>query len=45
MADEVLTEARGKVLLITLNRPDARNAVNRALPRPWPWNAGSTAMA
>ena len=31
MADEVLTEARGKVLLITLNRPEARNAVNRAL--------------
>lgn len=31
MADEVLTEARGKVLLITLNRPDARNAVNKAL--------------
>jgi enoyl-CoA hydratase len=31
MADEILTEARGKVLLITLNRPDARNAVNAAL--------------
>lgn len=28
MADEILTEARGKVLLITLNRPDARNSVN-----------------
>ena len=28
MADEILTEARGKVFLITLNRPDARNAVN-----------------
>ncbi|HWC68554.1 MAG TPA: crotonase/enoyl-CoA hydratase family protein [Acidimicrobiales bacterium] len=34
MADDealVLTEARGKTLLITLNRPDARNAVNREL--------------
>ena len=28
MADEILTEARGKVFLITLNRPDARNSVN-----------------
>ena len=27
----VLTERRGNVLLITLNRPDARNAVNAAL--------------
>jgi enoyl-CoA hydratase len=27
----VLTERRGGVLLITLNRPDARNSVNRAL--------------
>jgi enoyl-CoA hydratase len=31
MADEVLTERRGRVLLITLNRPEARNAVNSAL--------------
>ncbi|HWH43873.1 MAG TPA: crotonase/enoyl-CoA hydratase family protein [Thermoleophilaceae bacterium] len=32
MSDEaVLTERRGRVLLITLNRPDARNAVNGAL--------------
>ena len=32
MAEEaVLTEAEGGVLLITLNRPDARNAVNAAL--------------
>jgi enoyl-CoA hydratase len=32
MAEEaVLTEAAGGVLLITLNRPDARNAVNAAL--------------
>jgi enoyl-CoA hydratase len=33
MADEspVLSEVRGKTLLITLNRPDARNSVNREL--------------
>lgn len=31
MADEVLTERRGRVLLITLNRPEAMNAVNTAL--------------
>ncbi len=31
MADEVLTEVRGKVMVITLNRPDAMNAVNRDL--------------
>lgn len=31
MADEVLTEVRGRTLLITLNRPDAMNAVNMAL--------------
>ena len=31
MADEVLLERRGRVLLITLNRPEARNAVNSAL--------------
>ena len=32
MSDEpVLTERRDGVLLITLNRPDARNAVNTAL--------------
>jgi enoyl-CoA hydratase len=29
----VLTERRGRVLLITLNRPDARNAVDAALAR------------
>ena len=33
MADEVLTEVRGRVLLITLNRPDAMNAVNTALAK------------
>jgi enoyl-CoA hydratase len=31
VSDEILTERRGHVLLITLNRPDARNAVNSAL--------------
>ncbi|MPY94636.1 MAG: crotonase/enoyl-CoA hydratase family protein [Acidimicrobiia bacterium] len=31
MPETVLTERRGKVLLITLNRPDARNSVNREL--------------
>jgi enoyl-CoA hydratase/carnithine racemase len=31
MADEVVTERRDGVLLVTLNRPDARNAVNRAV--------------
>jgi enoyl-CoA hydratase len=31
VTDVVLTERRGSVLLITLNRPDARNAVNLAL--------------
>jgi enoyl-CoA hydratase len=31
MADPVLTERRDGVLVITLNRPEARNAVNRAV--------------
>ena len=31
MSDAVLTEASDGVLLITLNRPDARNAVNAAV--------------
>lgn len=31
MSEEVLTERRGRVLLITLNRPEARNAVNAAV--------------
>jgi enoyl-CoA hydratase len=30
-ADAVLTERRGRVLLITINRPDQRNAVNAAV--------------
>lgn len=31
MADEILTEKRGKVMIITLNRPEAMNSVNRDL--------------
>ncbi|MCH9670431.1 MAG: crotonase/enoyl-CoA hydratase family protein [Gammaproteobacteria bacterium] len=31
MADEILTEVRGKTLLICLNRPDAMNAINQDL--------------
>ena len=31
MANEILTETRGRVLLITLNRPEAKNSVNSAL--------------
>jgi enoyl-CoA hydratase len=31
VADEVLTEVQGRVLVITLNRPEARNAVDSAL--------------
>jgi enoyl-CoA hydratase len=31
MADEVLTEIRGKVMVITLNRPEAMNSVNQDL--------------
>src|SRR5690242_15810531 len=31
MADSVLSEKRQKVMLITLNRPDARNAVDPEL--------------
>ena len=31
--DEVLTERDGAILVITLNRPKARNAVNSALAR------------
>jgi enoyl-CoA hydratase len=30
-SEEVLVERDGRVLVVTLNRPDARNAVNRAL--------------
>ncbi len=30
MADEVLSERRGAVALLTINRPEARNAINRA---------------
>ncbi|MGW0022734.1 crotonase/enoyl-CoA hydratase family protein [Rhodococcus sp. NPDC003383] len=31
MSDVVLSERRGRVLVITINRPDARNAVNAAV--------------
>lgn len=31
MSDEVLTEERDGVLVVSLNRPEARNAVNEAL--------------
>ena len=31
MANEIITETHGRVRLITLNRPEARNAVNSAL--------------
>lgn len=33
MADEVLTERRDRVLVITLNRPEAKNSVNTALAK------------
>jgi enoyl-CoA hydratase len=31
MADEVLTETRGNVLVVTINRPEAKNSVNAAV--------------
>jgi enoyl-CoA hydratase len=31
MSDEVLTERREQILVVTINRPQARNAVNRAV--------------
>ncbi|MGC0363035.1 enoyl-CoA hydratase [Rhodococcus sp. 27YEA15] len=31
MADEVLTDRRGRTLIITINRPQARNAINSAV--------------
>uniref|UniRef100_UPI0024587927 enoyl-CoA hydratase-related protein n=1 Tax=Nocardia abscessus TaxID=120957 RepID=UPI0024587927 len=31
MSDEVLLERRGRTLVITINRPDARNAINLAV--------------
>jgi len=31
MANEILTETHGRVRLITLNRPEAKNSVNSAL--------------
>jgi enoyl-CoA hydratase len=31
MSDELLTERRGRALVVTINRPQARNAINRAV--------------
>ena len=31
MSEELLTERRGRILVITINRPHARNAINRAV--------------
>jgi enoyl-CoA hydratase/carnithine racemase len=31
VSDEILTERHGRVLVITINRPEARNAVNLAV--------------
>jgi enoyl-CoA hydratase len=31
VSDEILTERRGRVLVVTINRPEARNAVNLAV--------------
>jgi enoyl-CoA hydratase/carnithine racemase len=31
VSDEILTERRARVLVITINRPDSRNAVNLAV--------------
>ena len=33
MAEEVLTERRDNVLVVTINRADAKNAVNEAVAR------------
>ena len=33
MADEVLTERRDNILVVTINRPEAKNAVNEAVAR------------
>ena len=33
MADEVLTERRGRTLVVTINRPEARNAFNLAVTK------------
>jgi enoyl-CoA hydratase len=30
-SDDLLTERRGRILLITINRPESRNAINRAV--------------
>ena len=31
MSDAVLTEVQGGVLIVTINRPEAKNAVNKAV--------------
>ena len=31
VSQEIISETRGRVLLITLNRPEARNSVNSAM--------------
>jgi enoyl-CoA hydratase len=31
LSDELLTERRGRILVVTINRPHARNAINRAV--------------
>lgn len=33
---EVLVEQRDRILIITINRPKAKNAVNAAVSRAWP---------
>ena len=33
MSDEILTERRGRVLVITINRPESRNVVNLAVSK------------
>ena len=45
MSDEILTERQGRILVITINRPEARNAFNLAVARAWPtrWTNSTTA--
>jgi enoyl-CoA hydratase/carnithine racemase len=42
MAEEVLTERRDNVLVVTINRPDAKNAVNEASRTPWTSSTATT---
>ena len=32
MTDTILTERRDRVLIITMNRPEAKNAINGCMP-------------